>query len=141
MEAVLLYEFLDYILRFGIFKVLKLSFLVGCCGEIEWDFIPNFRETTGPGNKGEVAGRGDEMLVKEYEYLVQKAKEHKLLEDIPLEEISVDDPDARIHIIIFVLGTKSGRQIHGLGDGHLRDIRTSFNVHNLEKELEIERAV
>ncbi|CAA2979136.1 Hypothetical predicted protein [Olea europaea subsp. europaea] len=40
-----------------------------------------------------------------------------------------------------VLGTKPGLQICGLGDGCLRDIRTSSsNVHNLEKELETERA-
>ncbi|CAA2994692.1 Hypothetical predicted protein [Olea europaea subsp. europaea] len=40
-----------------------------------------------------------------------------------------------------ILGTKLGRQIRGLGDDRLRDIRTSYsNVHNLEKELETERA-
>ncbi|XP_022866925.1 uncharacterized protein LOC111386691 [Olea europaea var. sylvestris] len=83
----------------------------------------------------------DEMLVKEYEYLVQKAKEHQLPKDIPLEEIPVDDPDAGINIMMFVLGTKPGHQIRGLGDGRIRDIRTSSsNVNNLEKELETERA-
>ncbi|CAA2972102.1 Hypothetical predicted protein [Olea europaea subsp. europaea] len=38
-----------------------------------------------------------------------------------------------------VLGMKLGRRIRGLGDGRVRDICTSsFNVHNLEKELETE---
>ncbi|CAA2989709.1 Hypothetical predicted protein [Olea europaea subsp. europaea] len=81
------------------------------------------------------------MPVKEHEYLVQKAKERQLPEDIPLEEIPVDDPDVGINIMMSVLGTKSGRQIRGLGDGRLRDIRTSSsNVHNLWKEFETERA-
>ncbi|CAA2977185.1 Hypothetical predicted protein [Olea europaea subsp. europaea] len=39
-----------------------------------------------------------------------------------------------------VLGTKPGHQIRGMGDGRLRDICTSSNIHNLEKELETERA-
>ncbi|XP_022886749.1 uncharacterized protein LOC111402602 [Olea europaea var. sylvestris] len=56
----------------------------------------------------------DEMLVKEYEYLIQKAKEHQLPKDIRLQEIPVDDPDAEIDIMMSVLGTKPGRQIRGL---------------------------
>ncbi|CAA3003871.1 Hypothetical predicted protein [Olea europaea subsp. europaea] len=42
----------------------------------------------------------DEMLVKEYEYLIQKAKEHQLPKDIRLHEIPVDDPDAEIDIMM-----------------------------------------
>ncbi|CAA3019529.1 Hypothetical predicted protein [Olea europaea subsp. europaea] len=86
-------------------------------------------------------GMGDEILIKEYKYLVQKAKEQQLPEDIPLEEIPVDDPNVGINITMSVLVTKPRRQIRGLGDGRLRDIHTSSsNVHNLEKVLETERA-
>ncbi|CAA2999578.1 Hypothetical predicted protein [Olea europaea subsp. europaea] len=85
--------------------------------------------------------QNDEMLVKEHEYLIERAKEQQLLQDIPLEEIPIDDPDAGINIMMSVLGTKPGRRILGLGDGRLRDIGiSSSNVHNLEKELEAERA-
>ncbi|CAA3027648.1 Hypothetical predicted protein [Olea europaea subsp. europaea] len=83
----------------------------------------------------------DEMLVKEHEYLIEKANEQQLPEDIHLEEIPIDDPDAGINIMVFVLGTKPGHRTLRLGDGRLRDIGiSSSNVHNLEKELEAERA-
>ncbi|CAA2976915.1 Hypothetical predicted protein [Olea europaea subsp. europaea] len=71
----------------------------------------------------------DEMLVKKYEYLVERAKEQQLPEDTPLEEIPVDD------------SKKLGRQILRLGDGCLRDIGiSSSNIRSLEKELEAKRA-
>ncbi|CAA2998320.1 Hypothetical predicted protein [Olea europaea subsp. europaea] len=81
------------------------------------------------------------MIVKEYEYLVERANEQQLLEDTPLEEIPVDDPDAGINIMMSVLDTKPERQILGLRDGRLQDIGISFsNICSLEKELEAERA-
>ncbi|CAA3027657.1 Hypothetical predicted protein [Olea europaea subsp. europaea] len=81
------------------------------------------------------------MLVKEYEYLVERANEQQLPEDTPLEEIPVDDLDARIKIMKFVLDMKPERQILGLGDGRLRVIWiSSSNICSLEKELEAERA-
>ncbi|CAA2996356.1 Hypothetical predicted protein [Olea europaea subsp. europaea] len=81
------------------------------------------------------------MLVKEYEYLLERAKEQQLSEDIPLEEIPKDDPDVRINIMMSVLGTKVECRILGLGDGRLREIQiSSSSVHNLDKELEAESA-
>ncbi|KAL2542320.1 Uncharacterized protein Adt_03298 [Abeliophyllum distichum] len=82
----------------------------------------------------------DEMLAKADEYLAERANEQQLPEDTPLEEIHVDDPDAGLKIMMSVLGVKPGRQIRGLGDGSLRDIDTSSNVHYMDKELEEERA-
>ncbi|CAA2997275.1 Hypothetical predicted protein [Olea europaea subsp. europaea] len=79
----------------------------------------------------------DEIFIKECEYLVERTKEQQLLEDLSWEKIPVDDHEAVINITMSVLSTKLGRQILGLGDGHLRDIHTSSsNVHSFEKELE-----
>ncbi|CAA2955423.1 Hypothetical predicted protein [Olea europaea subsp. europaea] len=61
----------------------------------------------------------DEMFVKEHEYLIERAKEQQLPEDIPLEEMPIDDLHAEINIMMPVLGTKPGRRILGLGGGHL----------------------
>ncbi|KAL2542738.1 Uncharacterized protein Adt_03716 [Abeliophyllum distichum] len=82
----------------------------------------------------------DEMLAKADEYLTERANEQQLLEDTPLKEIPVDDPDARLKIMMSVLGVKPGRQIRGLGDGRLRDIGTLSNVRHMDKELEKECA-
>ncbi|XP_022849639.1 uncharacterized protein LOC111371737 isoform X1 [Olea europaea var. sylvestris] len=83
----------------------------------------------------------DETLFKEYEYLIERAKEQQLPKDNPLEEIPIDDPDVKINIMMSVLGTKPCRRILGLGDGCLRDIAIlSSNVHTLGKELEAECA-
>ncbi|CAH9148458.1 unnamed protein product [Cuscuta epithymum] len=82
------------------------------------------------------------MVVKTNEYIVKKAKEYQLLEDIPLKEIPINDPNIGLDIMTSVLGTKPGRQICDLGDGCLRDSgATTKIVQNLEKELEVERAV
>ncbi|KAL2550018.1 Uncharacterized protein Fot_11548 [Forsythia ovata] len=58
----------------------------------------------------------DKMLVKADEYLVERANEQQLPEDTHLEEISIDDPDAGLNIMI------------------------STNVCHIERELEEERA-
>ncbi|XP_022852048.1 uncharacterized protein LOC111373703 [Olea europaea var. sylvestris] len=79
----------------------------------------------------------DEIFIKEYEYLVERAKRQQLLEDLSWEKIPVDDREAVINIMMYILSTKLGRQILGLGDGYLRDIHSSSsNVHSLENELE-----
>ncbi|KAL2471552.1 Uncharacterized protein Adt_39688 [Abeliophyllum distichum] len=79
----------------------------------------------------------DEMLAKADEYLVERANE-QLLEDTPLEEIPIDDPNVGLKIMVSVLGVKFGRQIRGLGDGCLRDISISTNMRYMEKDLEEE---
>ncbi|KAL2491530.1 Uncharacterized protein Adt_27158 [Abeliophyllum distichum] len=61
----------------------------------------------------------DEILVKDDEYLTERANEQQLPEDTLLEEIHVDDPDAGLKIMMSVLGVKRGRQIRGLGDERL----------------------
>ena len=81
------------------------------------------------------------MLANEDEYLAEKAKEQQLPEDTPREDIPVDDPDAGLNILMSIVGVKPGRQICGLRNGRLRDIReSSSNVRRMEKELEAERA-
>ncbi|CAA2937312.1 Hypothetical predicted protein [Olea europaea subsp. europaea] len=83
----------------------------------------------------------EERLGKEYEYFVERANEQQLPKDTPLEKIHVDDPDAKINIMISVLGMKPERQILRLGDGRLREIGiSSSNLHKWEKELEVECA-
>ncbi|KAL2471547.1 Uncharacterized protein Adt_39683 [Abeliophyllum distichum] len=80
----------------------------------------------------------DEMLAKADEYLVERKNEQQLLEDTPLEEIPVNDPNVGLKIMVSVLGVKLGRQIHGLGDGRLRDISISTNMRYMKKDLEEE---
>ncbi|KAL2518267.1 Uncharacterized protein Adt_14514 [Abeliophyllum distichum] len=89
---------------------------------------------------GAAKAQHDEMLAKADEYLTERANEQQLPDDTPLDEILVDDLDARLKIMMSVLGVKSGRQIRRLGDGRLQDIGSSSNVCHMEKELEEERA-
>ncbi|KAK0603229.1 hypothetical protein LWI29_002720 [Acer saccharum] len=63
--------------------------------------------------------KSEKMLAKEDEYLAERAKEQQLPEDTPREDILVNDPDARLNILMSVVGVKPGRQIHGLGNGRL----------------------
>ncbi|CAA2989561.1 expansin-A1-like [Olea europaea subsp. europaea] len=78
----------------------------------------------------------NEMLFKDYEYLVEKVKEQQLSEDTSLEEIYVEDPKTRVNIMMSVLGSKPKHHSHGLGDVCRQEIEiSSSSVHNTE-ELE-----
>ncbi|CAA3011257.1 Hypothetical predicted protein [Olea europaea subsp. europaea] len=79
----------------------------------------------------------DEILFKDYEYLVEKVKEQQLSEDTPLEEIYVEDPKNGVNIMMSILGSKPEHQIRGLGDGCHQEIEiSSSSVHTTEEELE-----
>ncbi|CAA2975862.1 subtilisin-like protease [Olea europaea subsp. europaea] len=45
----------------------------------------------------------DEIFIKEYEYLVERAKRQQLLEDLSWEKIPVDDREAVINIMMYIL--------------------------------------
>ncbi|CAH9102152.1 unnamed protein product [Cuscuta epithymum] len=78
------------------------------------------------------------MIEKTDEYLLDVIREKQLPEDTPLEEVPVDNADARLNIMVYVLGVKPGCRIRGLGDGSLRD--TNLQQKRIENELAIERA-
>ncbi|CAA2983336.1 Hypothetical predicted protein [Olea europaea subsp. europaea] len=59
----------------------------------------------------------------------------------PFGGIPIDDPKVGLNIMLSVPSAKPRRQICGLKDGRLRDIKTSSsNVCNMEKEIEAESA-
>ncbi|KAL2542644.1 Uncharacterized protein Adt_03622 [Abeliophyllum distichum] len=79
------------------------------------------------------------MKLEKIDQKMRRAKEQQLPVDTHFEEIPLDNLDAGLKTIMSVLGVKLGRQICRLGDGRVRDINdTSFDVHNIEKELQVE---
>ncbi|CAA3022721.1 Hypothetical predicted protein [Olea europaea subsp. europaea] len=66
------------------------------------------------------------MFVKEYEYLVETAKE-QLSEDTPLEEIPVDDPNAEINVMISILAVTTQVNMEQNMQNKLKVVEQQFN--------------